>query len=634
MLDSVTRKRIDNCRDILVGKLPSPSAQVEQITIALIYKFMDDMDRVTVEEYGGNPTFFEGEFEKYSWQNIYSPRTDAHQMLNLYAEGIQKMGQNPGLNPMFRSIFKDAFLPYRDPETLRLFLSTINEFSYEHSEMLGDAFEYLLSIMGSQGDAGQFRTPRHIIDFLVELVDPKIGETILDPACGTSGFLISAYKHILNNNKKDKPGDLLSSTQKKELLESINGYDISPDMVRLSSANLFLHGFTDDELNIHEYDTLSSEDRWNEYYDVIIANPPFMTPKGGIRPHNRFSVDSNRAEVLFTNYIMEHLTPKGRAGIVVPEGIIFQSGKAYKQLRKALVEKYLIGVISLPSGVFNPYSGVKTSILILDKELSQKTDKIFFGKVENDGYDLGAQRRKIDKNDLPQIKDSVLEYFNNLEKGIDIEHQNLSYVSKEEIISSEDYVLSLERYLSVFDYKGDIPLEEISSHIELTSGFAFKSKSFNKDGKGMPLIRIRDIKTNEISTYYQGEYDDKYLVRKGDLLVGMDGEFNCCIWNNREALLNQRVCKIECKSSLDKKYLYYIIQKELKRIEENTFAVTVKHISSKQIKSIEIPLPSLEIQKEIVEELEQYQKEIEKSKLKIEQLNNSIEDRINKIWGD
>ena len=519
MLDSITRKRIDNCRDILVGKLPSPSAQVEQITIALIYKFMDDMDRVTVEEYGGNPTFFEGDFEKYSWQNIYSPRTDAHQMLNLYAEGIQKMGQNPGLNSMFRSIFKDAYLPYGDPETLRLFLSTINEFSYEHSEMLGDAFEYLLSIMGSQGDAGQFRTPRHIIDFIVELVDPKIGETILDPACGTSGFLISSYKHILNRNKKNKPGDLLSSTQKKELLESINGYDISPDMVRLSSANLFLHGFTDDELNIHEYDTLSSEDRWNEYYDVIIANPPFMTPKGGIRPHNRFSVDSNRAEVLFTNYIMEHLTPKGRAGIVVPEGIIFQSGKAYKQLRKALIEKYLIGVISLPSGVFNPYSGVKTSILILDKELSQKTDKIFFGKVENDGYDLGAQRREIDKNDLPKIKEGVLEYVNSLKEGIYKKCPDLSYVAKEEIINSNDIGLSFERYLKqpiTTSFETSI-LEDC--FLEIKNG-----KNVNQaDERGKYRVsRIQSIYNGEfnldLTKWTNDEVSENDFLSRGDIL--------------------------------------------------------------------------------------------------------------------
>ena len=170
-------------------------------------------------------------------------------------------------------------------------------------------------------------------------------------------------------------------------------------MVRLSLVNLYLHGFADP--HISEYDTLTSQDRWNEYADVILANPPFMSPKGGIKPHNRFSVQSKRSEVLFVDYMAEHLTPNGRAGIIVPEGIIFQSQTAYKQLRKMLVEEYLVAVVSLPAGVFNPYSGVKTSILILDKSLAKKTNTIAFFKIENDGFGLGAQRREIDKNDLP-----------------------------------------------------------------------------------------------------------------------------------------------------------------------------------------------------------------------------------------
>jgi type I restriction enzyme M protein len=144
---------------------------------------------------------------------------------------------------LFRDIFKNAYLPYRDPETLRLFLKTINEFSYDNSERLGDAFEYLLSILGSQGDAGQFRTPRHIIDFMVAAVAPQKNEVILDPACGTAGFLISAYKYIVAENTAKSAGDLLTSAERKALLENFKGYDISPDMVRLSLVNLYLHGF-------------------------------------------------------------------------------------------------------------------------------------------------------------------------------------------------------------------------------------------------------------------------------------------------------------------------------------------------------------------------------------------------------
>ena len=175
-------------------------------------------------------------------------------------------------------------------------------------------------------------------------------------------------------------------------------------MVRLSLVNLYLHGFVKPQ--ILEYDTLTSEERWNEYADVILANPPFMSPKGGIMPHKQFSVQSNRSEVLFVDYMAEHLTPNGRAAIIVPEGIIFQSAGAYKQLRKYLIENnFLWAVVSLPAGVFNPYAGVKTSILFLDKSLAKKTDKVLFVKVEKDGFDLGAQRRALcnEMGDKPEL---------------------------------------------------------------------------------------------------------------------------------------------------------------------------------------------------------------------------------------
>jgi type I restriction enzyme M protein len=169
MLDTDTKRRIDTARDILVGKVPDPKSQVEQITIALIYKFMDDMDAES-EELGGKRKFFTGDYGRYGWAKLMAPSLGGHEMLGLYGEGIAKMPENPGIPPLFRDIFKNAYLPYRDPETLKAFLKIIDEFSYDHSERLGDAFEYLLSVLGSQGDAGQFRTPRHIIDFMVEVL--------------------------------------------------------------------------------------------------------------------------------------------------------------------------------------------------------------------------------------------------------------------------------------------------------------------------------------------------------------------------------------------------------------------------------------------------------------------------------
>jgi type I restriction enzyme M protein len=605
MLDQETKKRIDDCRNILVGKVPDPKSQVEQITIAMIYKFMYDMDLESLDM-GGVATYFVGEYEKYSWKNIFNPRIGGNEMITLYGEGIVKMNLNPNIPQLFRDIFKNAYLPYRDPETLKLFLKGINEFHYSHSEKLGDAFEYLLSVLGSQGDAGQFRTPRHIIDFMVELLQPKKSERILDPACGTSGFLISSYKHILRNNTKKNLGDLITVDERNQMVENISGYDISPDMVRLSLVNLYLHNFSNPK--IYEYDSLTSEDRWNEYYDVILANPPFMSPKGGIKPHKRFSIESNRAEVLFVDYIMEHLTPKGRSGIVVPEGIIFQSGTAYKSLRKLLVEKYLVGVISLPSGVFQPYSGVKTSILILDKQLSQKTDKIFFGKVENDGFDLGAQRREIEKNDLPMLTKEVTEYFYGLRQGIFVESEKLTYVPKEKILESSDIGLSYDRYSTKEIFSSVYPIVELGELVEV-----------------LDYLRRPITKGDRISgkyPYYGAtgivDYVHDYIFDERLVLVGEDG----AKWGYGDSTsfivegkywVNNHAHVIRVKSDKIKDTLLICLL-NYQDLSSYITGVTVPKLNQEKLRSIKIPLPPIEVQEEIVLELEQYQKIIDGAK--------------------
>ena len=500
MLDADTKRRIDTARDILVGKVPDPKSQVEQITIALIYKFMDDID-AEAEEWGGPREFFAGEFARYGWARLMRPGLGGHEMLNLYGEAIARMPENPGIPPLFRDIFNNAYLPYRDPETLRAFLKVVDEFTYDHSERLGDAFEYLLSVLGAQGDAGQFRTPRHIIDFIVAVVDPKKDEMVLDPACGTAGFLISSYKHILAANTDEDGNSTLTPDDRRRLAANFKGYDISPDMVRLSLVNMYLHGFR--EPHIHEYDTLTSEERWNEYADVILANPPFMSPKGGIRPHNRFSVKSRRSEVLFVDYMAEHLTPAGRAGIIVPEGIIFQSQNAHRQLRKMLVDDYLVAVVSLPAGVFKPYSGVKTSVLVLDKGLAAKTDRIAFFKVENDGFDLGDQRRPIDQNDLPRVKAELSECLRRMgtrESESELNLDKALIVDKEKIAKDREYNLSGERYREDGVHEHVFPLVSIGDTelFLVESGGTPKTDVKEYWEGGVPWVTLVDVPPTEI----------------------------------------------------------------------------------------------------------------------------------------
>jgi len=197
------------------------------------------MDEEAVEM-GGVPSFFTGDFEKYSWTNLFDPKLGGADKVQLYSDAIEGMYTNPTAPPLFREIFKNSFLPFKDPSTLNMFLKEIDEFHYSHSEKLGDAFEYLLSFMGSQGDAGQFRTPRHIIDFIVEIVNPQKSDTVLDPACGTAGFLISSFKHILSQNTDKKLGDKLNASDRKQVGDNLVGYDISPDMTRMSLVNMYL----------------------------------------------------------------------------------------------------------------------------------------------------------------------------------------------------------------------------------------------------------------------------------------------------------------------------------------------------------------------------------------------------------
>jgi type I restriction enzyme M protein len=606
MLDTATKRRIDTARDILVGKVPDPKSQVEQITIALIYKFMDDMDAES-EELGGKRKFFTGDYARYGWAKLMAPSLGGHEMLGLYGEGMAKMPENPGIPPLFRDIFKNAYLPYRDPETLKAFLKIIDEFSYDHSERLGDAFEYLLSVLGSQGDAGQFRTPRHIIDFMVEVLAPQKNETILDPACGTAGFLISAYKHILRSNTDAKGNSTLTPDDKGRIAKNFKGYDISPDMVRLSLVNLYLHGFTDP--HIVEYDSLTSEERWNEFADVILANPPFMSPKGGIKPHKRFSIQAKRSEVLFVDYMAEHLTPTGRAGIIVPEGIIFQSQTAYKDLRKMLVESSLVAVVSLPAGCFNPYSGVKTSILILDKSLARQSDTIAFFKVENDGFGLGAQRRTIEKNDLPQVQAELAAYLHALRTKAPTETvlaltSTAQIVPKEKLAANGDYNLSGERYREGDQRSSEYPHVELGEVVDILDSLRRPiTKSDRKPGP-YPYYGATGV-----LDHVEGFLFDEPLV-----LVGEDGAkwgagensafpVEGKVWVNNHA----HVLRPKRDRLLDRFLIEILNEADL--IPFIT-GVTVPKLNQEKLRSIQIPLPPLEVQKEIVAEIEGYQKVI------------------------
>lgn len=599
---------------------------------------MDDMDKEAVEKFKGKAKFFTGEYAKYGWRKLFDPSLNGTEMLALYSEALEKLNTNPNIPELFRNIFKNAYLPYRDPSTLKLFLKYINVFEYSHSEKLGDAFEYLLSVMGSQGDAGQFRTPRHIIDFVTACVNPQKNETVLDPACGTAGFLLSAYKHILNQNTDKRQGDKLKPDDRKKLATNFVGYDISPDMVRLSLANMYLHGFSTP--NIHEYDTLSSEDRWQENFDVILANPPFMTPKGGIRPHKKFGVQANKAEVLFTDYIAEHLNSNGRAGIVVPNGIVATSQTAYKQLRKMLVQDSLISVISLPAGVFQPYSGVKTSVLILDKRLAKNSQHILFLKIENDGFDLGAQRREIDKNDLPlalQTLESYKECLSN-DKPFEDFPSLATLVEKDTVLANKDIVLTGERYFEKQLSQTEFEIIKIGDVFKTSSGGTpLRNKTEYYENGSIPWLKSGEVAQGYI---YQAE---EFITEEGlknssaklfpvnSVLVAMYGATAGQVGILKfEATTNQAVCAIYPNEKAIPEYLYCILKQQTQTFVALSGGGGQPNISQQIIKDFEIPLPPIEIQQQIVAEIEGYQKIIDGAKQIVNHYKPSI--TINPDW--
>jgi len=608
-MNAETKRHIDAARQVLVGVVPSPTSQIDQITNALIYKFMDDMDQSAIKS-GGDASFFTGDLERYAWTRLMDTRVGNQERMNLYSEALVKFSESKQLPELFRNIFKSAYLPYRSPDVLGLFLKEIDYFNYSHPEELGNAYEYLLSIMSSQGDAGQFRTPRHIIDFIVEAVNPTKDDKVLDPACGTGGFLISAYKNILKHHdgkddpkKKEKP---LTPDQRRTLMQNFEGYDIDPGMVRIAQVNMYLHQFKNPK--IVQYDSLSMDERWNDKFDVILANPPFMSPKGGVSTHNKFGIQSTRSEVLFVDYIMNHLRPNGRAGIIVPEGIMFKNDAPFKKLRENLVNDGLYAVVSLPSGVFQPYSGVKTSILFFDNEIAKKAKDILFINIANDGFDLGAQRRPISKNDIPE----ALEILNKWKLESKVKSTLVQYISKDLILNKDDFVLIGERY-KIIDHAKDIkyPMVQLSEMLdyEQPTDYIVESVDYD-DSYKTPVLTAGKTFILGYTNEMRGIFTEKLpVVIFDDFTTAIKFvDFPFKVKSSAMKILHVK------ENVADIRYIFYSMQRIQFKPGEHK-----RHWIS-QYSKFKIPLPPLDIQKEIVEKIEVKQKAIEGAKQVIENL--------------
>ncbi|HVN95451.1 MAG TPA: class I SAM-dependent DNA methyltransferase [Syntrophorhabdaceae bacterium] len=450
------------------GGISNPLTAIEQISYLLFMKRLDELDikKKHDSEFTGEgyESIFEGENEELRWSHFR--QMEGGEMLTHIQSKVFPFLKNLGTEEShFAKHMGNAVFIISKPSLLVEAVSIIDdifeEISKQESEgqgfqdTQGDLYEYLLSEITSAGKLGQFRTPRHIIQLICELVDPRLGDTICDPACGTGGFLLGAYQHIItaHTSKEHQQTDengltrgllgdkLTNEKQWKHLKEkTFYGFDMDESMVRIGLMNLMMHGISSP--NIEQRDTLSKKYNEDSHYDVIMANPPFKgsIDKGDI--NESLSLATTKTELLFVNRIINSLKIGGRAGMIVPDGVLFGSSNAHKQAKKMLLDDCeLQCIVSMPSGVFKPYAGVSTAILIFVKR--GQTGKVWFYDMQSDGFSLDDKRTKINGGgDLPDI----VEKWKHRKKQTENDRSsNFFWVEKKEI-EKNGFDLSINRY--------------------------------------------------------------------------------------------------------------------------------------------------------------------------------------------
>lgn len=463
------RQKVDRWMDTLwAGGVNNPMDSIEQLSYLLFLRLLSERDDQFSAIQPNYKPIFSGEWSKYSWGNFVTLTGD--ELFDTLREAIEKLHELPGLTQTGKEVFRNANLKIYDRPTLRAIIQSIDTLdltTHDGRDMKGDMYEYLLSKLSQSGTNGQFRTPRHIVNLIVALVNPQPGERIIDPACGTGGFLVSAYNHILKAHTAPEDlaegivdGSLLTAQQEKFLEEeAFTGHDNDANMVKLAIMNLYLHQL--DRANVTHFNPLTTRrggDYPGQLFDVILANPPFAgkIEKESILPD--INLASRNTELLFMKWFLDHLAENGRAGVIVPNGVLFGSGKAQKKIRELLLtECDLQAVISLPSGVFKPYSGVGTAILVFQQ--GGPTESVWFYDLTADGFSLDDKRTPTSANDIPD----VLEKFPNREEGPN------SYRVSIDTIRENDLSLAAGRYkpIEIKEVHHDDPADILREIIEI-----------------------------------------------------------------------------------------------------------------------------------------------------------------------
>ena len=426
------------------GGISNPLQAIEQISYLIFMKKMQDKDVLEQQNATLKGAKFKSIFARHEdckwsvWTEMSSDKILSH-VRDVVFPFMRELGEE---NSLYFKYMKDASFSLPTASLLIEAVNIINDLHIkeQNQDTQGDIYEYLLSELTTAGKNGQFRTPRHIIRMMVNLAKPELGDRILDPACGTAGFLVNAYEHILNTNKKNSVSTL--TPQKKKILdeESLYGYDIDRTMVRIAVMNLMMHGITDPQ--IKGEDTLSKRYNENGNYDLILANPPFKGSINESEKSDEFTITTSKTELLFLELMYNSLSVGGRCSVIVPDGVLFGNSNAHKSIRKLLLEKCrLDAIISMPSGVFKPYAGVSTAVLFFTK--GEPTEKVWFYKMEADGYSLDDKRtEQPHKNDIPDILERFEERFK--ENNEDRAKKNFFVPIQE--IKDNDWDLSINKY--------------------------------------------------------------------------------------------------------------------------------------------------------------------------------------------
>lgn len=452
MVTGEIRNKVDKIwTDIWAGGITNPLTVIEQLTYLMFIRSLDEkeLENERFESLTGQPMprIFpqneEGQAMRWSKFKNKNPREIFDIVGNRVFPFIKSL--NGDSDTAFSRFMEDAMFLIPTPQVLQKIVTSLDEL-YEHDlkdrDMQGDLYEYMLSKLSTAGQNGQFRTPKHIRDMMVRLLDPTPDDKICDPACGTAGFLVSVAEYI-----REKYEPVMTDKQWEHFSgEMFTGFDIDRTMLRISAMNLMLHSITTP--TIEYVDSISKQNDISSKFDIILANPPFKgtVDAESINDDLKAVCNTKKTELLFVALFLRMLRKGGRCACIVPDGVLFGSTKAHKALRKELVENHqLQAVISMPSGVFKPYAGVSTAVLVFTKTGTGGTDKVWFYDMKADGYSLDDKRTPIEENDIPDI----IARFHNLEGEAGRKRTEQSFFVDKSAIVANDYDLSINRYKEV-----------------------------------------------------------------------------------------------------------------------------------------------------------------------------------------